>query len=176
MANTREIIQNAVYTLICKQPVDEVSVNDIIQEAGISRPTFYRYYTDKFDATNSIYDQHISKIREDYLRDNDFEQLMCSFYRIFYDHRAFYLNLLTNIHMQNSFFSYWEKMNLEQAFAEINKKKRSSEIKVAVALYAHGSMFVSWDLIRGKIDLTPEETAHYVVQDLPPVLKEYYQL
>ena len=88
--SAKERIQNAVYLLVSRQTIDQITVNDILASANVSRPTFYRYFHDKYDVANSIYDDHISPIRAAYLKTHDYKQLLSSFYRIFYDHRAYY--------------------------------------------------------------------------------------
>ncbi|AFL99045.1 TetR/AcrR family transcriptional regulator [Desulfitobacterium sp. PCE1] len=41
--------------LLHKKTIDKLSVTDIIKASGVSRATFYRYYTDKYDLLNSNY-------------------------------------------------------------------------------------------------------------------------
>ena len=44
----RDILQ-ALLRLVDTTPFEHVTVKDICQEAGVSRPTFYAYYRDKYD-------------------------------------------------------------------------------------------------------------------------------
>lgn len=174
--STRQRIQDAVYDLVCKQSLDQITVNDILRQAHVARPTFYRYFSDKYAAANSLYDRHINDLRTTFLRQKDVKALLCSFYRVFYNHRTYYTSLLSDIQAQNSFFNYWEKLNYEQTFAEINHKKISTEVSIAVSLWIHGSMYVSWDLIKGKFDCSPEEAAAYAIRNMPQILKEFLQV
>lgn len=43
-ARTREAIAAALRTLVARRPVDEVTVDQIAEEAGVSRRTFFNYY------------------------------------------------------------------------------------------------------------------------------------
>lgn len=174
--NTQECIQRAVYELVCDRSTDQITVNDILRAANVSRPTFYRYFQDKYAVVYSIYDLHIQGIRETFLKNKDYKELLSNFYRIFYEHRVFYNNLLSFGQIQNSFYSYWEQQNYEQTFAEINHKRISDEITVAVSMVIHGSMHISMDLIQGKLNIPPEEAADYVIKNMPPVLKEILQV
>lgn len=174
--SAKERIQNAVYLLVSRQTIDQITVNDILASANVSRPTFYRYFHDKYDVANSIYDDHISPIRAAYLKTHDYKQLLSSFYRIFYDHRAYYNNLLTDIQAQNSFFNHWETLNFEQTIEQINCRIMSEELSIAISFLIHGSMYISWDLIKGRIRLSPEETAAIVIKNMPPVLKSLLQV
>ena len=45
---TRKMLQSALRTLVQTRSFDEISVQDITDEATISRATFYDHYTDKY--------------------------------------------------------------------------------------------------------------------------------
>lgn len=46
----KQAIVNAVFELVKKRPLDDVSVTEICRRAGVSRQTFYRCFKDKYDA------------------------------------------------------------------------------------------------------------------------------
>ncbi len=45
---TRQLLQNALQSLMQSRPFDEISVQDITDVATVNRATFYDHYTDKF--------------------------------------------------------------------------------------------------------------------------------
>ena len=45
---TRKLLQDALYSLMRSKSFDEISVQDITDEATVNRATFYDHYTDKF--------------------------------------------------------------------------------------------------------------------------------
>ncbi len=47
--NTKDLISLALYALMHKHEYDEISVKDICERAGVSRMSFYRYYSMKDD-------------------------------------------------------------------------------------------------------------------------------
>lgn len=59
--HTKQIISLAMYELLLKKSFDEVSVKDICQKAGISRMTFYRYYTTKDDIFVDFSDERFAE-------------------------------------------------------------------------------------------------------------------
>ena len=54
--NAKKIISTAFYELLQKYEIEEISVNRIVQAAEVSKPTFYRYYRDKYDLLNQMFD------------------------------------------------------------------------------------------------------------------------
>lgn len=53
---TRELIANATLQLLQTKKIEDIGVNDILLQAGVSKRTFYNHFRDKFDVCNYIYD------------------------------------------------------------------------------------------------------------------------
>ena len=51
---TRKLLQDAFRTLIHKNRFSDISVQDITEEAGVNRATFYAHYVDKSDLGISV--------------------------------------------------------------------------------------------------------------------------
>ena len=47
IAKTKQSLQEALFTLVRERGIDDVSVSDIAQRAGVNRTTFYLHYSDK---------------------------------------------------------------------------------------------------------------------------------
>ena len=56
---TQEAILNAFNTLIEKNDFDKITIQMIIDEAGVGRTTFYRYFKDKYDVMNYNYMRYL---------------------------------------------------------------------------------------------------------------------
>ena len=41
---TEKRLENALIALLYANPIDKISINDIVSEAGLSRGTFYLHY------------------------------------------------------------------------------------------------------------------------------------
>ena len=48
---------SALNTLMKTQPLDKISVTQIVEEADVTRPTFYRHFKDKYDLVNWYFDK-----------------------------------------------------------------------------------------------------------------------
>lgn len=51
---TKQHITDSFNALFRKYPLEKITVNMIIENAGVSKSTFYRYFLDKFDVMNYI--------------------------------------------------------------------------------------------------------------------------
>lgn len=57
-------IREAVKTLLKSHSIEEITVNDILSEAMISRSTFYQYYHDKYEVVEELQDFILQKFAE----------------------------------------------------------------------------------------------------------------
>lgn len=48
-AKSKQLVQLAVYQLLLKKDFDHISIKEICEKAGVSRMSFYRYYSTKED-------------------------------------------------------------------------------------------------------------------------------
>jgi AcrR family transcriptional regulator len=62
--NAKKMISNAFYALLQRYSIVAVSVNMIVEAAEVSKPTFYRYYRDKYDLLGSMYDVIFQPMQE----------------------------------------------------------------------------------------------------------------
>ena len=51
---TRMLIRKAFTTLLCKKPIQSISVKELCELAGINRGTFYAHYSDVYDLRSQI--------------------------------------------------------------------------------------------------------------------------
>lgn len=59
---TRQHITDCFNILSRKYPMDKITVNMIIEESGVSKATFYRYFLDKYDVMNYNYKRVLDEI------------------------------------------------------------------------------------------------------------------
>ena len=52
-------IQEACIHLVETKTFEKISINDICQEAFVSRSTFYKLYKDKYDVVTTVYKKEI---------------------------------------------------------------------------------------------------------------------
>lgn len=65
---TKKALADTFMQMLSKKPLDEITVNDLCDQAGIRRATFYKHYSDKFDFMTSYicflrdnFDRHYRK-------------------------------------------------------------------------------------------------------------------
>ena len=86
----------------------DVSVQAILEECGLSRPTFYRYFSDKYDVVNWSYTYHVEELTGLYngQKDNSDEEMLRRFIGYFYDKRSYFIKVMDYLG-QNSFYEHY---------------------------------------------------------------------
>ncbi|MDV3429674.1 MAG: TetR/AcrR family transcriptional regulator C-terminal domain-containing protein [Bacillota bacterium] len=157
---TRAAIANSMKQLMKIKPFNDISVNDIIKESGISRKTFYYHFKDKYDVVNWIfYIDVVDSILESTTLDNWAEGSL-KLCRYIYDNRKFYTNAV-NVTGQNSFTEYLnnltrlqvEKLSV-QACGNCTMDKDDKEFMIDFFYNAFIGVFTGW--INSGMKDTPE--------------------
>ncbi len=98
---TKLLFGNAMKELMLEKPFEKITISDLCERSGVSRRSFYRYFKDKYELIEWIYDHdylQYSQIRDDW-HEWDYFPDIC---RFLYKERAFYGKAFA-ITGQNSF-------------------------------------------------------------------------
>lgn len=68
---TRKLLQDALIELLRQKPLAKIRITEIVDEADVSRPTFYHHFDTKEDLLFSHVDDVFEKIRDDVFAELD---------------------------------------------------------------------------------------------------------
>ena len=153
-----ELIIAAFWSLIRIKPSGEISIDELSQEAGVSRRTFYR----NFKSTDEIWEL-IFQERTDYFiseckitKPKNFKALVKTFFDFWVFEKEF-LNILKRSHKLDAFLQFFLTQTRE-AMADAIIAKNTDEVYQEYALYFVTSglcgLLVKW-LETGGINATP---------------------
>jgi len=57
----KKYLIQAIKKLITEKGIDNIIVQDILEEAHVSRATFYKYFWDKYDLANAYYSEYVKE-------------------------------------------------------------------------------------------------------------------
>ena len=100
-----ELLSETIQELMACKTIDDITVKDILEECGIARPTFYKYFRDKHELVEYVFRKELA---EPYFWDftmNLKEREILFLYHL-REKRAFYLNILKS-KGQDSFYQMW---------------------------------------------------------------------
>ncbi len=58
--DSQKLLFQAIKKLIAEKPIDKIRVREILEEADVSRATFYKHYANKYELANAVYENHVT--------------------------------------------------------------------------------------------------------------------
>ncbi|SDB56759.1 TetR/AcrR family transcriptional regulator [Butyrivibrio sp. INlla16] len=102
---TRDSIKNTAIELIRKKGYSSVTINDICDSCGITKPTFYKYAGSKDELVLDLYDTTVKELVSDPYHfietDSSLEQLLYIFSKLIEDTTAFGYDLFSQMIIAN---------------------------------------------------------------------------
>lgn len=161
---TRDRLGDALVELLVQKPFDDITVQDVLDGAGVSRSTFYTHYRDKNDLFLSDAEEFFEGMATALSRFGDKSERVAPVQELFAhvgDARPFYNALVESGRMHDVIQLGQEHFarGIEQRLNEIPRSRTiPSNHRSAIAHGLAGSLFslLTWWVQRGKT-LSPEE-------------------
>lgn len=157
-------------------PIDEVTINDILKNSGISRSTFYRHFIDKYDLLNQCYQDLLNQTCEKFHEGISWKESMDAMYQMIQSDIAFFqnafssndVNCLRNYILrygQNFHFSHLSRCGVDIDDWEIRTLLRGM-------IYGSTEIMIDW-IMRGALEPVSDMTRLFK-EALPPKIASYY--
>jgi AcrR family transcriptional regulator len=173
---TRNDILNAFNHLIRKNSIEKITVEKLIHEAGISKATFYRYFTDKYDVMNYNYKLLLDKYSTPG-NSTGYRDLYEKLYKHGIKNWKFLLRAFETVG-KNSFCEFIETYSRE-LINQITRQNRNGagltdveELQCDVFCIGVSYMYRNW--IFEKYPLSPEEASQALYDIMPKTLRDYW--
>lgn len=162
--------------LLRKKPVSKISVEEIIKQAGVSKPTFYRHFKDKYDLACQFCDFLNAPFYEAYKKDHNFRALFINGCDMVRNNKDLFASLFENPLSQNSVYQYFIESSLRSIEQQIDQTKYTDEMKLELYRCMHGNTYIAWQITIGKLDLDFEKSMNYLVDIMPDFVKPILQI
>lgn len=93
--NTKILLAQSLQDLMQVHPLEKISVNDIVEHAGVGRNTFYYHFADKYDLVNWCFQKGIMQFLTEDPTPGNWETVAAQLEQYFRDNQTFYTNALS---------------------------------------------------------------------------------
>ena len=171
MKRTEMDILLALNRLIARMDMEKITTEKIVEEAKISRATFYRYFKDKYDVLNRNY----KELLDGCLRQcGGYRELFTLLYRHAREewsdfHRAF---STTGVNSFENYISRYSRSVVEQITSENRDGQGlTSKEQLQLDVFCRGisDMYKKWTL--GQYDLDADSAADALLAMMPATLR-----
>lgn len=160
--STQEILLDTIKELLTLKSPSQITVKDILEVSGISRPTFYKYFLDKQDLIEYVFKKELCEpYFMDYTRDLQAREIL--FLSHLAKHRSFYIHALETVG-QNSFYSMWLDQAVTSLYGFFRANQEYSSINDAYLMFASKYLAYAWvnmniDWLKNPQNMMPEDMA-----------------
>lgn len=174
---TRYKLAEAMKRLMERHSLEKITVSQIVELCDTTRPTFYRYFKDKYDLINWYFDKLAQRsfkqmgvslsLREALLKKFEFMALEKKFFSAAFSCKT-----------QNNLIDYDYEM-IYQFYCDFLQKSAPVEftpdIEFLLRMYCHGSIEMTADWAKSGMTISPEHMADLLIDALPPRLYELFK-
>lgn len=170
VTKSKQAIKNAFLRLSLLHPINKITIQDVLQEANISRGTFYSYFQDIYDLQETVENEILMQWTHA-LSSCDLKQLTTDPYPVILNLLRFFKNLInTNDSLcqssLNPLFFHRLKSMLKQFLMEQHDSAIPNDLKHTTTLCVAGIIVdACYDLMRAPSYFStnkPEITARYI--------------
>lgn len=158
-----------------KKTLGKITVNDIIEEAGVSKQTFYNYFHDKFD----LFSYAVVTVLNDNLvssekRACNFQETILNYYRTVRTEEEFYRSFIRDLSAREQIFScimdFSESYFRQKASEMFGEGNTPEDVTLAIQFCSVGNAKLVVDWIMDKMVRTPEAMAEITFRCIPSIL------
>lgn len=173
---TMAAIQNAFNRLIVEHDFHKISVDMIMQEASVSRSTFYRYFKDKYEVMNANFKNVLDYYVDPRLSKN-YRDLCYHLFEYAKDNLKMFRRALNSTGF-NSLSNFIYEYSYKTALA-ITKSNRNGEgftpvEELQVDVFCNGICAVYKNLVFQRYCIDPSTAADALYEMMPDSLKHYW--
>lgn len=175
---TKEILAESFQELTAGKPIHKITIADITGNCGMTQPTFYRHFKDKYDMIAWIYVTDAQKIMGQIGKDGyQWRDTLLDGAGYFAENRDYALNALKHTSGRESFISLLETVNTELLSAEVRKKLMTEhlplDIQAMIKVYCYGTVRLTCEWLVDAPPISHESYAEMMEKCLPEGLKPY---
>lgn len=139
---TKQLLAQSLQELMVTTPLEKISVNDIVDHAGVGRNTFYYHFEDKYDLVNWYFQSGITQFLVERSAYSSWGTLLTALETYFLENKVFYCNALAyngQNSLQQYMFDYLCSIFAQNA-RELNPEISSDRTQMAGQFFAGAMM------------------------------------
>lgn len=174
----KEMLAESFREIAEKKTVDRITVQDIIENCGYSKTTFYRLFKDKYDLMAWDYIRSHNQIMDQTENvDYEWKTTLIEGALLFNDQKEYLKNLLLHTNGLDSFSRNMKQIHFDSlkkcVLDASGLKELDVKTEMYVRTYCEGTVDLICDWVMGMYDASPEELAEVFENCLPVPLHKY---
>lgn len=172
----REQIAVAFMRLLEETPLEDLRIQDLCHEAGVSKATFYRLFPDKYEVGNWIYKSRVDRIISEHPHLRCWSDWTMLIFSEMLKHRRFFRSI-ASYRGQNSFLEFLANYYYANvlSFRNASTPEPTKDQLFAIRMFSLVGAQVTVDWIMQGFQPDPKEVQRRVELCLPDCIRAFYQ-
>lgn len=169
------LFAKAIKSLIKTQPLDKITVTDIVFQAGKTRQTFYRHFQDKYDLVNWYFEKLVLKSFEEMRQGGSLQEALNLKFAFIEQEHAFFKEAFKSNDYNNlihydfcCIYDFYKKFIYKKTGKDLSK-----DIDFLLNMYCRGSVDMTVDWVLNDMPIKKEEIVQYLMDAIPDKLGAY---
>lgn len=172
---TKEQLYQSFIKLALDKPIEQITVQNILDDCDIARSTFYRYFRDKYELMSSYCFDKIASLKDNYKMVNTTAyEMQCKVLRDtvnFVASNQEYFFCIAQYSGQNSLLEAFIQHG-KNYYRELLSIILTDELCFAIDYHVYGESFIFLDWIKNEINLTSNEICKSILEVMPKKLSD----
>ena len=164
-SQTKLLLAQSLQQLMLTMPLEKISVNDIVEKAGVGRNTFYYHFADKYDLVTWYFQTGVTPFLFEHTKYGSWQDILLGLEEYFRQNKVFYQNALAYTG-QNSLseyiYDFMQKYN-RQRLSECRPDMRADELEFLSQFLAGAGMGVLMPWVRGGMERELSQQTGYLL-------------
>jgi AcrR family transcriptional regulator len=173
MNKAQRRIRESFIKLVSKKDIEDITVEEIIENAEVARSTFYKYYPDKYHIAYQLINRLNSIYLDNLLQMKTLEEFRVTAEEIYVD-RDIYCHLYSNSDSSESLVSYTTRDLIEKTARRISPDPLDEYTMLELRGFAIITLGLFLDFTRNRFTGTNQlHTGFLMIQMLSTTLQDY---
>lgn len=159
------------------EPVEKITVKNIVEGCGVTRQTFYRNFLDKYDLINWYFDKLVLQSFEQIGVGHTVGESLARKFEFLVNEKVFFTGAF-RCDAQNSLKEHDFELILRfytDLIARKTSQSLSPEIQFLLEMYCQGSVYMTVKWVLGGMKDSPAAMSAKLVEAMPPKLAEVFE-
>lgn len=171
----KKAFSQALEELLREKKLDDITTSEIIKVSGLSRSTFYRHFTDKYELANWKYRDLLGRLSKDHASPDTSAENIRTLIWFIGENRSFYRKVMSYTG-QNSFYEYYLNTTLEWAKTIQGRAHRTLRQKDVYTLRYHaaGVLDILAEWLQSDDPISADDFCDIILENRSELLRELY--
>lgn len=176
--NAKILIEQALISLLQRYPFDKIDVQDLAEEANLSRQTFYYNFKNKQDLVCWILEEDSNRAVDAFRRTGDLESYIAQILQIIKEKQMLYCSITTSEMRRRLYVGYFENGMINCAQIAENRSslgRMSANLWDALHFFTYGASGMVQNWVENGMQQTAQQLTETIMRNIPATVERYFR-